>query len=218
MASGKLPHSSHFSAFSDELNERRRNMVVKAFNCLDTNGSGTITYEDICNIYDVSCNPDFLESRLTKQQILENFLNQFDGTRGNNDGKVTFDEFCDYYTDVSLSIPSDEYFVRMMESTWQTPENDNDPYAKKNVDFLCKEVRSRLLALTQGGNEKLLQKVFNDFDLNSSGQLTIDEVTGMIAKLQVSVERKYVRPFFKVVDRNNNGSIEFEEFAAFTNC
>lgn len=142
-------------------------------------------------------------------------MNQFDGARGNNDGKVTWAEFLDYYTDVSMSIPSDEYFVRMMESTWQVPENDNDPSAKKNIDYLCKEVKNRLRDISQGGNEILVKKIFNDFDINGSGCLTIDEVTSMVAKLQISVERKYVRPFFKIMDKNNNGAVEFAEFEAF---
>ena len=66
----------------------------------------------------MSRNPDFIEGRLSKEAILENFLNQFDGARGNNDGVVTHEEFFDYYRDLSMSIPSDEYFVQMMESTW----------------------------------------------------------------------------------------------------
>ena len=93
-------------------------MVMKAFAMLDKDGSGKVTVSDITGIYDVSRNPEFLEGRATKDQILANFLNQFDGARGNNDGIVTIDEFCDYYTDVSMSTPSDDYFVAMMESTW----------------------------------------------------------------------------------------------------
>jgi len=42
--------------------------------------------------------------------------------------------------------------------------------------------------------------------------LTIDEVTNMIAKLKISVERKYVYPFFKIIDSNNSGGIEYEEW------
>ena len=60
-----------------------------------------------------------------------------------------------------------------------------------------------------------LRKIFNDFDLNHSGNLTIDEVTNLIAKLKISVERKFVYPFFKVIDRNNSGGIEFDEFEAY---
>lgn len=123
---GNISYDEFVSGLRDELSERRLHMVKKAFATLDTDGSGVITVKDIASIYDVSQNPDFLEGRLSKEQILENFLNQFDGARGDNDGKVTWAEFTDYYTDVSASVPSDEYFVRMMESTWQCPEDEND--------------------------------------------------------------------------------------------
>jgi hypothetical protein len=73
---------------------------------------------EVCNIYDVSMNPEFIEGRKTKEQILTDFLSNFEGSRGNRDGIITTEEFFDYYTDLSMSTPSDEYFVRMMESSW----------------------------------------------------------------------------------------------------
>jgi Ca2+-binding EF-hand superfamily protein len=75
-------------------------------------------------------------------------------------------------------------------------------------------VKSRVWELARR-DPAFLQKIFNDFDLNHSGHLTIDEVTNLIAKLKISVERKYVYPFFKVVDVNNSGGIEFEEFERY---
>jgi Ca2+-binding EF-hand superfamily protein len=51
--------------------------------------------------------------------------------------------------------------------------------------------------------------------LNGSQALTIDEVTNLIAKLRISVERKFIYPYFKVVDTNNSGAIEYEEFEAY---
>ena len=72
-------------------------------------------------------NPEFIEKRLTKDQILTNFLRQFEGPRAQLSGnsEITLDEFIDYYTDLSMSIPTDDYFVAMMESTWQCPEEEN---------------------------------------------------------------------------------------------
>lgn len=37
----------------------------------------------------------------------------------------------------------------------------------------------------------------------------------MIAKLKISVERKYVYPFFKIIDANNSGGIEYDEFETY---
>jgi hypothetical protein len=35
------------------------------------------------------------------------------------DGIVTFDEFMDYYKDVSASIDTDDYFGFMMQQAWK---------------------------------------------------------------------------------------------------
>jgi Ca2+-binding EF-hand superfamily protein len=80
--------------------------------------------------------------------------------------------------------------------------------------MLLKEVRLRLLELARN-DPKLLKKVFSDFDLNHSNHLTIDEVTNMIAKLKISVERRYVYPFFKIIDSDNSGGVEFQEFEKY---
>lgn len=100
-------------------------MVEKAFQMLDKDNQGGITLSDIAGIYDVSMNPEFLEGRKSRDEILTDFLSNFEGAKGNKDGIVTKKEFVDYYTDLSMSTPSDEYFVRMMESTWQVPEEEN---------------------------------------------------------------------------------------------
>jgi Ca2+-binding EF-hand superfamily protein len=104
-----------------------------AFNVLDKDGSGEITSEDIAGVYDVSQNKDFLDGTKTKEEILAEFLNEFDGPSGNNDGVVDWQEFSDYYSDMSMSIPSDQYFVQMMETTWQVNESADPKKAEKVV-------------------------------------------------------------------------------------
>lgn len=211
---GNITYEEFLRGLRDELTPRRTAMVEKAFAMLDKDGSGVIGVNDISGIYDVSMNPEFLEGRKTREEILIDFLSNFEGAKGNDDGRVTKQEFFDYYTDLSMSTPSDEYFVRMMESTWQVPEEENSAVTKQTVEHLLREVKARVFELARQ-NPQFLQKIFNDFDLNQSGHLTIDEVTNLIAKLKISVERKYVYPFFKVVDKNNSGGIEYDEFEAF---
>jgi len=94
------------------------------------------------------------------------------------------------------------------------PEEENSEVTKQTVAHLLREVKARVFELARQ-NPQFLKKIFNDFDLNQSGHLTIDEMTNLIAKLKISVERKFVYPFFKVVDANNSGGVEYEEFEAF---
>ena len=87
---GSISYDEFLSGLKDDLSERRLNMVKKAFSRLDIDGSGTITIDDISGIYDVSMNPEFLEGRKTRDEIYTDFLSNFEGSRGNGDGKVTW--------------------------------------------------------------------------------------------------------------------------------
>ena len=96
------------------------------------------------------------------------------------------------------------------------PENEDEENTKQTVKHLFSEVRNRVNQLARN-DPALYRKIFNDFDLSGTECLTIDEVTNMITKLRISVERKYIYPFFKIVDANNSGAIEYEEFEAYLN-
>ncbi len=41
------------------------------------------------------------------------------------DGKVTLDEFIEYYTNVSASIDGDDYFALMMNNSWNLTGDAN---------------------------------------------------------------------------------------------
>ena len=60
-----------------------------------------------------------------------------------------------------------------------------------------------------------MRDLFQHFDVNKSGDLTVDELTAMLAKLQIACDRKFVGALFKKFDTNKNGVIEFEEFVDF---
>jgi len=112
---GSIGYEEFIRGLRDPLTARKKDMVDKAFSIMDKDGSGQLGVSDIAYRYDVSRNDDFVSGAKSKDEVLAEFLNQFDGLRGNNDGKVTCQEFVDYYTDLAMSTPSDNYFVVMME-------------------------------------------------------------------------------------------------------
>lgn len=77
------------------------------------------------------------------------------------------------------------------------------------------EVKSKVLAFARGGEPALVTKFFNDMDLNHSGSLTMDEVTRMMEKLEISVERKFIHPYFKIIDADNSGCVEEAEWNTY---
>ena len=122
---GNVGYEEFLSGLKDSLNARKQAMVDRAFAILDKNGSGCIQASDIANVYDSSKNPEVIEGKKTHDQVLLEFLNSFDGLRGNNDGTISKQEWDGYYTNLGMSVPSDEYFIRMMEQSWAISEDES---------------------------------------------------------------------------------------------
>eukprot|EP00344_Euplotes_crassus_P011494 CAMPEP_0197004752 /NCGR_PEP_ID=MMETSP1380-20130617/25518_1 /TAXON_ID=5936 /ORGANISM="Euplotes crassus, Strain CT5" /LENGTH=282 /DNA_ID=CAMNT_0042423655 /DNA_START=65 /DNA_END=913 /DNA_ORIENTATION=- len=213
---GNIGYEEFLRGLRDELSERRQKIVDKAFALMDQDGSGQITVEDVKHLYDPSFHKDFKEGTKTKEEVIEEFLDSFDGARGNNDGVISRQEWNDYYTDLSTSLPTDEYFVKMMESVWGIMEDEDSEANQDYVREIVKLIRERLLSMSNdSSDEYVLRKIFDYFDTNKSGNITIDELAGMTAKLKISVERRYLYGIMKRIDQDNNGAIEFNEFLNF---
>jgi Ca2+-binding EF-hand superfamily protein len=92
----------------EPMSDRRANMVKRCFTCMDRDGSGIITASDVKSLYNAKENPDVIQGKKTESQVLEEFLNGFDGTEGDNDGRITGKEWLDYYNELSMGIPNDD--------------------------------------------------------------------------------------------------------------
>eukprot|EP01084_Bolivina_argentea_P195845 335867_1 len=98
------------------LNARRRIVVERAFKKFDRDGSGVVNLQDLRSVFDVARHPKVQSGEKNPGQILEHFLLQFEGDRG--DGKLTWDEFREYYGGISASIDDDELFELILIRAW----------------------------------------------------------------------------------------------------
>ena len=73
--------------------------------------------EDIARLYDVSRHPDVINGLKEPKDLYLDFMSKWDTQVA--DGIITFEEFLDYFGDVSASIDSDEYFATMMKNAWK---------------------------------------------------------------------------------------------------
>ena len=103
------------------LNERRREVVLRAFQKFDRDGSGIIDVEDLRNTYSAKNNPAVLRGEKSEDTVLKEFLICFDDA-STPDGIVHQVEFEVYYAGVSANIDNDDYFEVMMTSAWKLDE------------------------------------------------------------------------------------------------
>lgn len=114
---GQVDFNEFLRTIRGDLSETRKRVIRQAYDKLDVNKDGTVKLDDIAKLYDVSRHPDILSGRRTPEQVFFEFMSLWDTQQ--RDAIVTFEEFCDYYADVSASIDSDAYFEEMMKSAWK---------------------------------------------------------------------------------------------------
>ena len=92
-------------------------MVDKAFLKFDKDGNGAIDATDLKGVYNCSFHPKVAQGLMTEDQVFLEFLSNF--IDKNRDGKISREEWNDYYAAVSASIDNDDHFVTLMKTAWK---------------------------------------------------------------------------------------------------
>ena len=149
------------------MTARRRDLVNMAFNILDKDGNGEVEPEEIMSCYDASKHPDVMAGKKTAGDILQEFLDTFD-VGGVKDGKVTRQEFENYYANVGASIDSDDYFELMIRNAWHISGGEG----------WCENSANRRVLVTHADGSQSVNEIKNDLGLKA------DDKQGMMNRLR----------------------------------
>jgi Ca2+-binding EF-hand superfamily protein len=104
-------------------------------------------------------------------------------------------------------------FLKMVEESWDIKEAAHIAVTKEDLANLINAIRHSLL---KSGNERhteefVLRELFREFARDGDGAVTCTELRAMLNKINLNAEDKYLEAFINMLDKNNNGHIEFEE-------
>jgi len=123
--SGEISFDEFLRSIKGRMNDARIALCKRAYTVMDSDRSGQLDIEDIRQTYNAKQHPDVKSGKKTEDEILCEFLDTFEdhfadmkGQADSRDGKITMDEWLEYYNNVSMSIDNDEYFELMMNNTW----------------------------------------------------------------------------------------------------
>lgn len=206
--SGLAPHISR--------NPRRHKMVCKAFAVMDKSGNGVIETSDVASVYNATAHPDVRNGEKSEEDVVKEFLMGFEGKKESKtkDGRVTKAEFEAYYTELSASVPSDAYFVSMMESVWCIREDGTPDEFDVRVKNLIRILKEKVRQKTPAGKDSKenLYQTFKFFDRDGTKAVTVDEFAHAMEKYGITMERRDLSAFFAAFDADNSGAITYREF------
>ncbi|CUT99176.1 calcyphosin protein [Echinococcus multilocularis] len=116
--SGSINFDEFLEALRPPMSENRKKIIELVFNKMDKTGDGVITADDLRGVYNVRSHPKYLNGELSEKDVLNEYLKVFE-SRGEKDGKVTWQEFLNYYSSVSSSIDDDIYFDLMLRNAYK---------------------------------------------------------------------------------------------------
>ncbi|NXH88462.1 CAPSL protein, partial [Edolisoma coerulescens] len=116
--SGTIDFDEFLVTLRPPMSNARKEIIMQAFRKLDKTGDGVITIEDLKGLYNAKYHPKYQNGDWTEDQVFGAFLDNFDSPY-EKDGKVTTEEFMNYYAGVSASIDTDVYFIVMMKNAWK---------------------------------------------------------------------------------------------------
>jgi Ca2+-binding EF-hand superfamily protein len=129
---------------------------------------------------------DFKEFKLgykTKDVILKEFLNLVPISP---EGYITQEEFFNFYTDLSINIPSDQAYSDFVSGQWGVALQKVATPTAEEVKSALKNIRFKLLQRTNGTHEEfILRKIFSEFDVARRGKLNEDDLSAMLTKLEI---------------------------------
>ena len=127
--SGEINYEEFVYAFVGEMNDRRKNLIKILFDSFDRNKTGYVSIDEIRNSYSPSNHPDVLNGKKTEDEVLAEFLDtlqyHFSLLKSNKDekkNKIDFDEFLDFFNNVSVGIEDDDYFEEMIKNGFSLEE------------------------------------------------------------------------------------------------
>jgi len=156
-----------------------------------------------------------MTKRKTDAEAIADFLSFFGGLP-----VITKTDMIAYFTDLSNSIPGEELFIEIVQKTWNVKEANFQKITKDNVRDFLRNFRNKLITLSKGADndEYVLRRAFNIFDVHRTGFMGVDELNGILNRLEMPVDPKLLEVMFAQLDKEKNGLINFDKFANFVLC
>lgn len=119
---GEISYDEFLLTIRGPMSEGRRKMVSDSFKFIDRDNSGFVIMTDLLKSFDPSRHPDVERGSRKHDDVYEEFVDGLEAyyrIKGFNDGKVSAEEFLEFYSFVSFAITEDATFSKLVKNCIQ---------------------------------------------------------------------------------------------------
>ncbi|CAD8143835.1 unnamed protein product [Paramecium pentaurelia] len=194
---GFLSFQEFLTFIREEMNERRKAMVLKVY---DSQQNTKITSDYLRQIYKINNLTDGMKTFINNICVGD---------------ELTYEQFLEFHEELSLNIASDETFTSILSKAWNIDEKQEDTAFQEQLQNSLKQIKERVIE--RAGGKIYVMNVFKEFDTNKSKDLSISEFIFLLKKLELDWNKAAINRVYRIMDQNDSGSIEEQEFINFFN-
>ena len=218
---GIIEYEEFIKEVRGPMNEKRKAVVTQAFNKLDIDRSGHIDMNEIKHTYNAKNNPDVRQGKKTEEEVYTEFMETFQANHllkaGPRTKRITYDEFLDYYNNISMGIKDDDQFVFLMQNAWKlNPHTYARPGQNRKDLNNANNYRNRDFY-----SSKVPFGVDENEEKNKNNMMQVDKSLPVIEKLRTVISKRgsrgimSIRREFMIADDDNNKTVDMNEFKKF---
>ena len=144
----KIKYDLLLKSIIGNISIKRRSLIQKVFDSFSRDKNGKILISDMKNRFNPSRHPDVLKGSKTENKILGEFLDfleifreYYNNLHGGYTFNIGFQEFLEFYSEISLSIEDDKDFENLLINCWdlelieqKDKMNDNNKEQIDNIE------------------------------------------------------------------------------------
>ena len=144
----KIKYDLLLKSIIGNISIKRRALIQKVFDSFNKDKNGKILISDMKNRFNPSRHPDVLKGSKTENKILGEFLDfleifreYYNNLHGGYTFNMGFQEFLEFYSEISLSIEDDKDFENLLINCWdlelieqKDKMNDNNKEQIDNIE------------------------------------------------------------------------------------
>ena len=181
----KIKYDLLLKSLVGNISIKRRILIQKVFNTFSKEKKNKAMISEIKNKFNASRHPDVIKGIKTENKILGEFLDFLETFREYNNNlhgfnfSMSFQEFFDFYSQISLSINDDKYFEMLLTNCWDLDQiykkeenNNNDKKEKNNIN--TNNVNNNYRKITKRNNSEI--KHYKNIRMKAGSQIINDRI------------------------------------------